>query len=287
MTNETTATLKKTLEKKTSDLLKLKVSLARDPENESLKAMVAEKEGKVAQIKEQLNGMKEEEETMTETTVTVITFKHNDTYFTREKTGYHYGQPVGGIKKRISKKVFDAAYEEYLNAEWQRKADEEKAKQEEAKKAQYEADEKAVLGAEKATEDKKTGETPAKKDNAKKATKKARKSKDIAYTYYDSDDVETRKAVLTLTAKQVDFIKHIPDTCFYEHGLESTPWCDVLAEEIGGQFAGKPMTVGAMISTLREKDLIYVGTEKVNGRKAKYFGFTEMGMAVAIDLGLE
>lgn len=125
-------------------------------------------------------------------------------------------------------------------------------------------------------EDKKTGETPAKKDNAKKATKKPRKSKDIAYEGHGK----------TLTAKQVDFIKHIPDTCFYEAGLESTPWCDVLAEEIGGQFANKPMTVGAMISTLREKDLIYVGTEKVNGRKAKYFGFTEIGKAVAKELGL-
>ena len=228
----------------------------------------------------------EEEEIMTEE-IKAINFKYNNSYYYREKTGYHYGQPVGGIKKRISKKAFDAAYEGYLNAKWQEEADAEKAKQEAAKQAQYENDEKAVLGAEKATEDKKTGETPAKKDNAKKATKKARKSKDIAYTYYDSDDVETRKAVLTLTAKQVDFIKHIPDTCFYEHGLESTPWCDVLAEEIGGQFAGKPMTVGAMISTLREKNLIYVSTDRINGRKCKYFGFTEMGMAVAMDLGLE
>lgn len=107
-------------------------------------------------------------------------------------------------------------------------------------------------------------------------TKKTRRSKDIAYDGHG----------ITLTAKQVDFIRHIPDTDFYEHGLESAPWCDVLADQIGGQFARKPMTVGAMISTLREKNVINVGMERMNGKKAKYFVFTELGKKVAQELGL-
>lgn len=112
-----------------------------------------------------------------------------------------------------------------------------------------------------------------KKTPAKKSRKRA--SKDIAYNGIG----------FTLTAKQVDFIRHIPDTCFYENGLDSTVWCDILADEIGGQFAGKPMTVGAMISTLREKGLLCVMTGS-RDRKCKYFEFTEVGKEVAKDLGL-
>lgn len=110
-----------------------------------------------------------------------------------------------------------------------------------------------------------------KEQDAKKSRKRA--SKDIAYTGIG----------FTLTAKQVDFIRHIPDTCFYEHGLDSTVWCDVLADEIGGQFAGKPMTVGAMISTLREKSLLCVAKGE---HSRKYIEFTEVGKEVAKDLGL-
>lgn len=142
------------------------------------------------------------------------------------------------------------------------------------------AQEDATKATEKAQDDK-TGETPKEEKKAPKRAKKApRKSKDIAHT------ATIGNKTITLTAKQVDFIHHIPDTCFYENGLESTPWCDVLTDEIGGQFAGKPMTVGAMISTLREKGLIEVGVERVNGKKAKYFAFTEIGKEIAKRLGL-
>lgn len=113
-------------------------------------------------------------------------------------------------------------------------------------------------------------EAPAKK------TKK-RSKKNAAFTLGD----------VTLTEKQVDFIKHIPDTDFYENGLESTMWIDVLTDQIGGQFKDKPMTVGAMVSTLREKNLIYVGQDRINGRKCKYFGLTDLGKQVASELGLE
>ena len=107
--------------------------------------------------------------------------------------------------------------------------------------------------------------------------KRTRKPKDIAY---EGNGV-------TLTAKQVDFIKHLPDTGFYENGLDSALWTDILADEIGGQFAGKPMTTGAMISTICEKGLANRGTDKINGRKATFMVLTELGKQVAKELGLE
>lgn len=106
--------------------------------------------------------------------------------------------------------------------------------------------------------------------------KRTRKSKDIAY---DGNGI-------TLTAKQVDFIRHLPDTCFWERGLDSALWTDVLADEIGGQFAGKPMTTGAMISTICEKGLANRAADRVNGRKSTFMVLTELGKKVAAELGL-
>lgn len=118
----------------------------------------------------------------------------------------------------------------------------------------------------------------------KKATKKAkkvRKSKDIAFELKENGET-----VMTLTAKQVDFMKHLPDTCFWENGLESALWCDVLADEIGGQFAGKPMTTGAMISTLREKGIVEVGREESRQGKPKFMVLTDLGKQIATGMGL-
>ena len=103
-----------------------------------------------------------------------------------------------------------------------------------------------------------------------------RKPKDIAY--------ENAELSVTLTAKQLDFIKHSPDTCFWEKGLDSNPWVDVLCDEIGGQFANKPMTVGAMVSTLREKGIIDVCRDDSRKGKPKYLWLTEKGKAVFTDL---
>jgi hypothetical protein len=114
-----------------------------------------------------------------------------------------------------------------------------------------------------------------KEKKAKKASK-PRRSKDIAY---EGNGV-------TLTAKQVDFLNHLPDTDFWEKGLESCVWVDILCDQIGGQFTDKPMTVGAMISTLCEKGLGVRGKEKMNGHKATFFPLTELGQKVAGELGL-
>lgn len=129
-------------------------------------------------------------------------------------------------------------------------------------------------------------------------------AKDIAETE-ESNNTETGKEIaeemkkskrsskntrevagVALTDKQADFIKHLPDTCFWENGLDSCIWVDCLCDEIKGQFKGKPMTVGAMISTLCEKNLGTRGKQRVNGKKCTSFALTDLGKAVAAELGL-
>lgn len=124
------------------------------------------------------------------------------------------------------------------------------------------------------------------KELAPKA-KKTRRPKDVAFkTIIELAD--DKIADVTLTAKQVDFIQHLPDTYFWEDGLESVIWVDCLCDDIQGQFAGKPMTVGAMISTLCEKDLGQRATDSKGprGGKATSFCLTELGKRVAAELGL-
>lgn len=123
------------------------------------------------------------------------------------------------------------------------------------------------------------GECPrlkVEKQESPKKERKPRKSKDVAH---EAEGV-------TLTAKQADFIKHLPDTCFWENGLDSCIWVDCLCDDIQGQFEGKPMTVGAMISTLCEKGLGSRGSERRDGRKCTSFQLTTRGKAVAKSLGL-
>lgn len=116
-----------------------------------------------------------------------------------------------------------------------------------------------------------------------KKAAKPRRSKDIAW----AGDGINAPHTLTLTTKQVDFIRHLSDTCFWENGLDSNIWVDVLCEEIGGQFAEKPMTVGAMISTLCEKGLGSRCRDTSRKGKPIAFSFTELGKKVAGELGLE
>lgn len=116
------------------------------------------------------------------------------------------------------------------------------------------------------------------KEMAPKA-KKTRKSKDAFHT-------SIAVSGLTLTAKQTSFLLHLSDTNFWENGLDSCIWVDILCDEIGGEFAGKPMTVGAMISTLCEKGLGTRATDRRDGRKCTNFALTELGKIVAAELGL-
>ena len=95
----------------------------------------------------------------------------------------------------------------------------------------------------------------------------------------------------TLTAKQVEFIKELPGTQSWTNSLDSTIWIGDLCDELSDKMG--PMTIGAMVSTLREKNLLEVGVGqydgglKGKGRKSKYVAFTELGKkVVAKVLGL-
>lgn len=180
-----------------------------------------------------------------------ITFEINGATYARKANGYcyvSYEYSESGKVHRIGKAEFEAKYAQF-QMESAIEATEESQTTEEIKQI-------------------------AKEFAPKK--KRTRKSKDIAYEGHE----------VTLTAKQVDFIRHLPDTNFWERGLDSALWTDVLADEIGGQFAGKPMTVGAMISTICEKGLAIRATDRINGRKATFMVLTELGKKVATELGL-
>lgn len=84
----------------------------------------------------------------------------------------------------------------------------------------------------------------------RKPSTRSRRSKDVAF----------EMGGVTLTAKQADFMARLNDSEYCDI-LGDGVWVDFLQDEIGGQFADRPMTVGAMISTLREKGLLEVRHE--------------------------
>lgn len=114
-----------------------------------------------------------------------------------------------------------------------------------------------------------------------KKAKKAKKNAAFTATIALADD---KIADVTLTMNQVNFLNRIPTAEEFIQGADSTfytdLYCDVIADLMNA------MVVGAIISTLREKGLIYIGQGKVNGKKCKFFGFTELGKAVLKEMGL-
>ena len=121
----------------------------------------------------------------------------------------------------------------------------------------------------------------AEKAPAKKKAKRAKKNVAFAATIALADD---KIADVTLTANQVAFLNKLPDDGFFQDGAESTIWTDVYCDTIADVM--NAMVAGAIISTLREKDLIYVAVDNSRGRKSKYFGFTDLGKAILKELGL-
>lgn len=209
-------------------------------------------------------------------------FRVNGIDYMETGKGYYY-KVEAGKKIRIKKQDFEDAFEDLCQEtndeldeqveEWMAEINEAKEVQ---KKAQQESDkmaEDAVNAVKHMSPEQVVEVVDSVIEKAEKKTKK-RKSKDIAFEMQG----------FTLTAKQVNFIKMIPDDDFYEHGLDSTLWIDCLCDTVADTFS--PMAVGAMISTLREKELIYVDIQKVNGKKCKYFGFTPLGKKIAKELGL-
>lgn len=121
----------------------------------------------------------------------------------------------------------------------------------------------------------------------KEKEKKIRKERKAKAAKKNAFFTSTEVPGLTLTEKQVSFILHLPDTMFWGHGLESEIWVDCLCDDIKGQFQNKPMTVGAMISTLCEKGLGIRATSRRDGRKCTSFQLTPMGKVVAAEVGLQ
>ena len=110
-----------------------------------------------------------------------------------------------------------------------------------------------------------------------KKAKKAKKAKKNAAFVATVADV-------TLTQKQVDILNRSPAAEEFVQGAESTFYTDLYCDTVADIMNAR--VVGAIISTLREKNLIYIGQGKVNGKKCKYFGFTDLGKAIIKELGL-
>ena len=203
-------------------------------------------------------------------------------------SGYFY-KTENGKKTRISRAAFEAAETEHIDAAVEEKTREMVGLGDEEHEGLHmdltaEEEAKAMEEAEKWLKD--HGVTLPRN----KPAKRTRKSKDVAFSMHmttEADPEETDANLITLTAKQVDFMKHLPDTCFWENGLDSEVWVDCLCDDIGGQFKDKPMTVGAMISTLCEKGIGTRGVSKVNGHQATAFKLTEIGIVIAAELGIE
>lgn len=87
------------------------------------------------------------------------------------------------------------------------------------------------------------------------------------------------KSPLDLTEKQVFFLDNMRKDSFYERGLDSALFVDVLADTLEGLGMGK-MTTGAMVSTLREKGLIVTGKDSRGAGKFTTMVLTDLGKEV-------
>ena len=241
------------------------------------------------------NNYEKENENMNTNTFTTV----NGTTFTANESGtYFYAiwtEDGKQIKKRIKKAEYEAAKREH---------------ELEVDAKMHENLEKLVAGTEESNTDEEIAaiiesmDADAEEDSIsaeefiekvqkveKQKTRKAKKAKNknAALRVWVKDGKlvsENEGNMLELTAKQVDFLQHLPDTCFWEEGLDSCIWVDCLCDDIKGQFERKPMTVGAMVSTICEKNLGTRGTDRRNGRKCTSFRLTELGKQVAAELGV-
>lgn len=249
-------------------------------------------------------------------------FKLGDTeYKTNDKGNYFY-KSTGKTDKngypvfmRIPAHVFEKAFEEYVEgtpADWEEQADAEyEARQQEQEKKDRETEERfngkkkdselpdgfriettwdgdtysyalykgdeLVMRSWRWNEAVEEAVRMSKKDTTTKKASKPRRSKDVAVTVVSATGLE-----YTITAKQADFIKALRGTYMWENGVDSTIWCDCIADEI----KWNPMSVGAMISTLREKALVAVAIDDTKKGKLKYMEFTTLGKAFLEQMGL-
>lgn len=194
---------------------------------------------------------------------TEMNFEIGATKYNRTVNGYLYKRSASDEKWiRIGKAEWEQAFDEYMQTQNDLADEKEWGNEEQEAK---EAREAKQIASDKAAED------AVNKKTTKKASK-PRKSKDIAF---ESNGV-------TLTAKQVNFLKSLQGISFWDNGVDSALWCDCIAMDINWN----PMSVGAMISTLREKYLVEVNRDDTRQGKPKYITFTDLGKQVATALGL-
>lgn len=216
----------------------------------------------------------------------MMNFRIENVEYNSTESGRFY-RTENGKKVRISKAEFDIAWNVYTCDKAAEMTEEELLDkiEEETAKTHIENAEKAI---EKALKDAKVQKDSKKAEGTKEVKEKAPKTKKVPEggAEFEVGQPPFSETVI-LTAKQMDFIKHLPDTDFWENGIDSKIWVDCLCDDIKGQFEGKPMTVGAMISTLCEKGLGLRAKEKINNRKTTSFCLTEKGKLVAQSLGLK
>lgn len=202
-------------------------------------------------------------------------------YAQNEKGNCFFMQGDDGRYVRISQRVYEEIFAKFL--------------EETTEKIELEDDTDAIAeyGAEMAqeeakedTEDTQNTEAPAPASDAKKTPKKAKKNTRKKKVQVGGFEFQEGEIHLILTPKQVDFLKHLSDSPFWQNGVQSTLWIDDLCDEITGQFEGKPMTVGAMVSTLREKGILAVALGRLENKKAKYVELTDFGQRIATRIGI-
>lgn len=209
-------------------------------------------------------------------------FNHNGrNYAQNEKGNRFYKQGDDGRYVRISQRVYEEVFAKFLEETTEKielEDDTNAIAEHTAEMTQEEAKEDA--------EDTQNTEAPAPASDAKKTPKKAKKNTREKKVQVGGFEFQEGEIHLILTPKQVDFLEHLGDSTFWQRGVQSTLWIDILCDEITGQFEGKPMTVGAMVSTLREKGILAVAIGRLENKKAKYVELTDLGQRIATRIGI-
>lgn len=96
--------------------------------------------------------------------------------------------------------------------------------------------------------------------------------------------VKYSSAGLTLTDKQVDFLKRLPALSEWQDGKGAIS-VSCLSNEIGGQFQGRPMAIGAMITTLQNKNVLSTWKDRnQDGTEIRFIRLQEFGLKVLNEL---
>lgn len=94
-------------------------------------------------------------------------------------------------------------------------------------------------------------------------------------------------AKMDLTAKQVTFLQNLTKDDFWESGLDSVIWVDIYCDTLEGAGIMGRMTAGAMVTTLREKGVIWVGHKTEKKSSPAFFELTELGKSLMRKMGVQ